>query len=129
QSDTIVFNTPGTYTATVTVFATPTCSEVISTTVEVVQNCLPAIIISNPVFTNCSNITLNVSGGTGAKTYTVVGTYVNVVSTAVPPGGNITLNTSTVPPGVTDEVLFTVTDANGCTNEITISYEKCAGTD
>ncbi len=126
QSTTKIFNTPGTYQATVTVCSAVGCCEVINLVFDVVQACSPAILFGTPSSGLCSDITVAATGGVGAKTYEVFGTYINVASTAVPGSNTITIPTSVVPQGQSDSLLVTVTDSNGCIANLTIPYTRCS---
>ena len=121
-----IFNTPGTYQATVTVCSAVGCCEVISLNFDVEQACTPAILFGSPSSGLCSDITIAATGGNGAKTYTVSGTFINVVSTAVPGSNIITIPTAIVPAGESDTLTLLVTDSNGCTAEKEIIYSRCS---
>jgi len=121
-----IFNTPGTYQATVTVCSAVGCCEVISLTFDVEQACTPAILFGSPSSGLCSDITIAATGGNGAKTYEIFGTYINVASTAVPGSNIITIPTAAVPQGASDSLLITVTDANGCIANTTVPYTRCS---
>lgn len=129
QSNPITFTTPGTYTINVQVCSTPGCCVTQTISYVVGQNCTnpPIVTAPTPVYTNsCANIQVNhqLGSGTGAITYTVASTYVNVSSTAVPPNGIIIVPTSAVPAGVTDNFTITLTDSNGCTGSVAVTYER-----
>lgn len=130
QSNSITFNTPGTYTINVQVCSALGCCVTQTLSYVVGQNCTnpPIVTASTPVYTNsCADIQVNhqLGSGTGAITYTVTSTYVNISSTAVPPNGIIIIPTSAVPAGVTDSFTITLTDNNGCTGSTVVSYQRC----
>lgn len=123
-----IFNTPGTYQATVTVCSAIGCCDTISLVFDVVQTCTPAILFGSPSSSLCSDITVSATGGVGAKTYQVFGTYINVSSTAVPGSNTITIPTSGVPQGESDTLTLVVTDSNGapCAAQLEIPYTRCS---
>ena len=120
-----IFTVPGTYLASVTVCSALGCCETINYTFDVVQNCTP-IVFGTANSGLCSDITISATGGNGAKTYTVTGTYINVVSTPVPGSNVITIPTIEVPAGESDTITLTVIDANGCLETTEIEYTRCS---
>lgn len=120
-----IFTVPGTYLASVTVCSALGCCETINYIFDVVQNCTP-IVFGTANSGLCSDITISATGGNGAKTYEVFGTYINVASTAVPGSNIITIPTAAVPAGESDTIALVVTDANGCSNNTEINYTRCS---
>ena len=129
QSSTVSFTTPGTYTVTVFVCSdsTETCCGLYTYSFEVVNECEDVSIATS--YTNCSDITVTVTGGTGTKTYKVDGTYVSIGVTALPISGIFTINTLAIPPGKTDSITITVYVDNGttiCSKKTTVNYTRCS---
>lgn len=129
QSSTVSFTTPGTYTATVFVCSDSTqeCCGLYTYNFVVQNDCVGVSIATS--YTNCSDITVTVTGGTGTKTYKVDGTYTSIGVTALPISGIFTINTSTIPPGVTDNITITVYVDDGstiCSKTATVNYTRCS---
>jgi hypothetical protein len=126
QSNTVTFTTPGSKQVTVQVCSADGCCETVNYQFTVGANCTPAILLGTPSFTSCTDISIVATGGLGAKTYTVSGTYINISSTPVPPSNTITIPTGTLAPGQTDVLTLTVSDANGvsCQVQTTINYTR-----
>lgn len=129
QSNPVTFTTPGTYTINLQVCSAQGCCTTATLGYVVGLNCEFPPIVSPLVATYtdaCSDIQVQyqLTSGTGAVTYTVSGTYVNVSSTPVPGNGTIIVPTTAIPPGATDSLTITVTDSTGCTVTSQISYDK-----
>lgn len=131
QSNTVTFTTPGFKQVDVQVCSAVGCCVTATYTFEVVTSCSPAITLGAPSYTPCTDITIVATGGVGAKTYTVSGTYINVSSTPVPITNTIVIPTSSLTPGQSDVLTLTVIDANGvpCQAQTVINYTKveCTG--
>ena len=128
QSNTVTFTTAGFKSVEVDVCSADGCCENVVYSFEVVSNCSPAILLGTPSTTGpCGNISVTATGGAGAKTYTVSSTYVNISSTPVPANNIIVIPTTSIPSGVTESLLLTVTDTNGisCQVQTTLTYTKC----
>ena len=130
QSNPITFTNPGYYTIAVSVCSgnDETCCVATSIGFTVNTNCSSNISITPGALTACSDITANVGGGVGQRTYTATSTggYINITSTPVPNSSIITIPTNTIPAGVSTDVTITVTDANGCTGQVVVPYTRCS---
>jgi hypothetical protein len=119
-------NVAGQYVISVVVCSFPNCCTTFTYNLNVLEGCPNPPKITNVAFTECTDIKVSISGGANPKTYTAKGTYIDKSGTIQSQATTIFIDTNVVPAGETDKVTITITDANGCKDEKTIKYMRCA---